>query len=169
MSSVSAAHYNISPIARSAIVAGFGPRLATTSLDAHSIPLPTSLAGTQLLIKDSEGIEHPAPLYYVSPTQINYQVPAGASLGPALVTVTSGDGQISTGLMTITSVAPALFTVNQSGSGAAAALDAFTFTGAPFAATRPDGQPNIIALFGTGLGSDATDVGAASMSAQAST
>jgi uncharacterized protein (TIGR03437 family) len=158
--SVSAAHYNISPIAKSAIVAAFGSSFASDTQTAYSIPLPTSLAETQLLIKDSAGVDHPAPLYYVSPTQINYQVPAGASLGPALVTVTSGDRHISTGLMTITSVAPALFTLNQSGSGAAAALDGFTFNGAPFAATRPDGQPNIIALFGTGLGADATDLDA---------
>jgi uncharacterized protein (TIGR03437 family) len=158
VSSVSAAHYNISPIARSAIVAAFGLGFASGTETASSIPLPTSLSGSQVLIKDSAGVDHPAPLYYVSPTQINYQVPAGVALGPALVTVTSGDGHTSTGLMTIASVAPALFTLDQSGSGAAAALDALTLTGAPFAARRSDGQPNIIALFGTGLGADATDL-----------
>ena len=141
-------------------MAAFGPSLATVTETALSIPLPISLAGSQVLVKDSAGVEHPAPLFYVSPTQINYQVPAGASLGPALITVTSGDGHISTGLMTITSVAPALFTVNQSGSGAAAAMDAITFTDGPFAATQSNGQPNIIALFGTGLGADATDLDA---------
>ncbi|MEK7831385.1 MAG: hypothetical protein AAB401_09895, partial [Acidobacteriota bacterium] len=36
--------------------------------------------------------------------------------------------------------------------------DAFTFTGAPFNATQSNGQPNIIAVFCTGLGEDATDV-----------
>ena len=35
-----------------------------------------------------------------------------------------------------------------------------TFTGGPFNATRPDGQPNILAFFGTGLGQGATDIDA---------
>jgi hypothetical protein len=61
--------------------------------------------------------------------------------------------------MQISATAPSLFTLDQSGSGPAAALDSFTFTGAPFAATRPNGEPNIIALYGTGLGEDATDGG----------
>jgi len=53
--------------------------------------------------------------------------------------------------------APTLFTVNQSGSGPAIALDAFTFTPAPFTTILPNGVPNQIALFGTGLGDDATE------------
>ena len=154
--SVSAAHFNLSPIPREAIVAAFGVSLATSTESASALPLPTSLGGSQVVIKDSAGIEHVAPLFYVSPTQINYLLPAEAATGPAVVSVTSGDGRVWTGLMLISEVAPALFTLNQTGSGAAAALDAFTFTGAPFAATRADGQPNIISFFGTGLGADAT-------------
>jgi uncharacterized protein (TIGR03437 family) len=37
-------------------------------------------------------------------------------------------------------------------------VDAFTGAPGPFNATRADGQPNIISVFGTGLGGDATDV-----------
>ncbi len=37
-------------------------------------------------------------------------------------------------------------------------MDAITFTKAPFAATQANGQPNIISLFGTGLGAEATDL-----------
>ena len=52
--------------------------------------------------------------------------------------------------------------------GPAAALDAFTFSGPPFNATRAGGEPNVIALFGTGLGADATDAdGDVSASVQA--
>ena len=80
--------------------------------------------------------------------------------GGAIVTVTSGAGRTSTGVMQIRAAAPSLFTLNQQGSGPASALDAFTFTGPPFVATQPNGDPNIIAFYGTGLGADATDLDA---------
>jgi uncharacterized protein (TIGR03437 family) len=157
---VSAANYRASSIASKAIVAVFGPDLATTTLAAPATPLPTSLAGTQVLIKDSTGTQYLAPLFYVSPAQVNYQIPERIALGGAIVTVTSGDGRTSTGVMQIMSAAPSLFTLNQQGSGPAAALDAFTFTGPPFVATQTNGEPNIIAFYGTGLGADATDLDA---------
>ena len=37
-------------------------------------------------------------------------------------------------------------------------LDALRGTVAPFAATQANGQPNVISVFGTGLGLDGTDV-----------
>ena len=74
-----------------------------------------------------------------------------------MVKFTTSEGRISYSATTIVATAPAIFTVNQNGSGAAVALDAFNFTQAPFAAVRPGGEANIIAVFGTALGNDATD------------
>jgi len=68
------------------------------------------------------GTERLAPLFFVSPAQINYQVPAGTANGAATITITSGDGSVSTSVSQITSVAPGLFTANASGQGLAAAL-----------------------------------------------
>src|SRR5262249_1106226 len=63
---------------------------------------------------------------------------------------------------------PSIFTQDSSGAGPAAAVDALNFTPAPFNATRDDGSPNIIAVFATGLGADATDIDAnAALSVQA--
>lgn len=154
---VSAASFTQNVSSR-AIVAAFGSNLATSTQTAESQPLPTDLAGTTVSITDSTGATRLAPLFFVAPQQINYQIPAGTAPGFAIVTVISGDGRTATGTLQIQPAAPALFTINQAGTGEAAALDAFTFTGAPFNATRPDGQPNVIAFFGTGLGADATDV-----------
>ncbi|HKE03406.1 MAG TPA: hypothetical protein VKE91_05075, partial [Blastocatellia bacterium] len=53
---------------------------------------------------------------------------------------------------------PAIFTFDQSGTGAGIAVDAFTGAFGPFNAKQSNGQPNIISVFGTGLGADATDV-----------
>ena len=63
-------------LASEAIAAAFGTGLATTTSAATTLPLPTQLAGTTVKIKDSAGIERLAPLFFVSPTQVNYQIPA---------------------------------------------------------------------------------------------
>ena len=65
------------------------------------------------------------------------------------VQVRASDGRISTGAFEVKLVAPSLFTLNQSGSGPAAALDGITLAGAPFSATQMNGSPNIIAFYGT--------------------
>jgi uncharacterized protein (TIGR03437 family) len=157
---VSSASYNLSAIAPKAIVATFGSNLASVTQIATSAPLPTTLAGVSITVQDSSGVERLAPLFFVSPSQVNYQIPAGTIPGPALIKFNNGAGQTFSGSTIIAPSAPSIFTRNASGSGDAAALDAFTFTPAPFNATRPDGQPNIIAVFCTGLGADATDIDA---------
>lgn len=157
---VSAASFSGAAIAPKGIVAAFGPNLATSTVIASSVPLPTALAGTTVRIRDSAGVERDAPLFFVSAGQVNYQIPDGTAAGPAAVTVTSGDGRISSAVIQVRAAAPAIFTANASGSGAAAAVDAFTGAAAPFNATRAGGEPNIISVFGTGLGADATDIDA---------
>ncbi len=155
---VSAASYSISAIAGRSIVAVFGNNLAPVSQIADTIPLPTSLAGVSVQVQDSAGIVRLAPLFLVTPGQINYQIPGGTAPGPATVNVTSSEGLPRVGVMIVARSAPSLFTKDQSGKGEVVAIDAFTLTGAPFNAKSPDGRPNVIAIFGTGLGEDATDV-----------
>lgn len=157
--SVSAASYSFSAIASRAIIAAFGQAMATGTAAATSLPLPTSLAGTTVKVVDNIGTERLAPLFYVSPTQVNYQIPDGTRGGLAGVIVTSGDGRISNGVIQVSVTAPSLFTLNASGTGAAAAVDALTGAPAPFSPRRGSGQPNIISFYGTGLGADATDTG----------
>ena len=155
---VSAASFSISAMAPNAIVSAFGTNLASVTQAAFTTPLPTSIAGASISVLDSAGIERFAPLFFVSPNQINYQMPPGSTPGPALIKFDNGTGGIFSGSAIIVASALSIFTQNSSGSGAAAAIDAFTFTPAPFNATRDDGSPNIIAVFGTGIGADATDI-----------
>ena len=131
--------------------------LATSTAHAAVQPLPTELSGTTVEIIDRFGVKRSAPLFFVSPEQVNYQIPAQTAAGPVTVQVRASDGRISTGAFEVKLVAPALFTINLSGSGPAAALDGITLAGAPFSATQMNGNPNIIAFFGTGVGADATD------------
>ena len=128
---VSAASYDERGTARESIVAAFGANLATATAAATTVPLPTQLAGTTVLVRDSAGSQQPAPLFFVSPNQVNYQLPAGLAPGYATVTITSGDGSIATGFVNITSIVPALFAANADGAGLAAAL---------LLRVRPDGS-----------------------------
>jgi uncharacterized protein (TIGR03437 family) len=87
----------------------------------------------------------PAPLFYVSPSQINAQVPYG--LDPGTVTV-----QVSalTQTMTMGATAPGIFTTNQTGSGPGAILRADDYqTATPSTPAHPGG---FIAIYCTGLG-----------------
>jgi uncharacterized protein (TIGR03437 family) len=76
----------------------------------------------------------------------------------ALIEIVSNGQLIRAGAFQIAPTVPAIFTLNASGTGAAAAVDAFTGAAGPFNAKQSNGQPNIISVFGTGLGADATDV-----------
>jgi|GEM_PF-2311475 len=121
--SVSAASYDLrAPLAVESIVAAFGQNLATGTQSADRQPLPTSLAGTTVKIRDVFGHERLAPLFFVSAGQINYLLPSGTALGPATVTITSGDGTVNTSAIQIASCSPSIFTANANGSGVPAAL-----------------------------------------------
>jgi uncharacterized protein (TIGR03437 family) len=122
VASVSAASFNLLGLTSEGITASFGTDLATASVGATTLPLPTQLAGTTVKIKDRAGAERLAPLFFVSPVQVNYQIPPGTAAGAATVTISSGDGTVSTGVALIKAVAPSLFTASADGSDVAAAL-----------------------------------------------
>jgi uncharacterized protein (TIGR03437 family) len=63
-----------------------------------------------------------APVFFVSPNQINFQVPAGTVVGNAVVYVLRDNTAVGQGTLTIESVSPALFAANASGQGVAAAV-----------------------------------------------
>lgn len=171
IAAVSAASYKPT-LAQGEIAALFGTAITGSTAVATSLPLPTTLAGVEVRIN---GV--PAPLFFASPTQINFQVPRQTmattprfrvSSATALIEVYRDDQLIRAGAFQIAPVVPALFTLNSSGTGAAAAVDALTGAPGPFNAKQSNGQPNIISVFGTGFGADVTDVdGNVSSSVQA--
>ncbi len=119
--SVSAASYTASTdLARNSIVAAFGLNLATAAAPAPAgvLPLPTTLAGTMVTIRDSQNIERSAALFYAGPGQVNYQIPDIAALGNATIIIKNSLGETSSGAINITAVAPGLFTGNADGAGA---------------------------------------------------
>lgn len=120
--SVSGASFQQGSIAAHSIVSVFGEGMAAATESAQSIPLPTVLAQTKVKITDNNGATHFAPLFYVSPLQINYQIPADVAQGPALVTVQDEAGNITGGgMIDIAPISPAVFSANSSGKDLAAA------------------------------------------------
>ena len=113
---------NFAPkVAGESIVSAFGANLAQGRASATTPPLPTTLDGTTVRLRDNVGMTRDAPLFFVSPTQVNYQIPPGLQFGPVSVTVTTGTGVTSTGNLTLDRVAPGLFAATGNGSGPAAA------------------------------------------------
>jgi uncharacterized protein (TIGR03437 family) len=122
VTSVSAASYSRTKLASEAIAAAYGSNLSVASESASLLPLPTSLAGTTVKVKDGKGEERLSLLLYVSPTQINYIIPAGTAPGIVTVTVTNARGDVTTGTEMIMAVGPGFFTADASGKGIPAAL-----------------------------------------------
>lgn len=122
LATVSAASFAAGDLASDAIGAAFGVNLATGTTAAASLPLPTTLGGVSVRVRDNAGTERLAPLFFVSTGQINLLLPTGASSGLATLTVTNASGTVATGTLNIAAVAPGLFTVASNGSGFPAAL-----------------------------------------------
>ncbi len=120
VATVSAANYVGGEQAAESIVSAFGLQLSSFTQAAPSLPLPISLGGSQVVVKDSKNVERFAPLFYVSPTQINFQIPAGTVEGVATLTIFSGAGTSQTGLLAVGKVVPAIFSADATGAGFAA-------------------------------------------------
>jgi uncharacterized protein (TIGR03437 family) len=119
---VPATSFSGNSLAPESIASLFGLELATGVEVATMMPLPTSLRGTSVTIRDATGREALAPLFFVSPSQINYLVPAGMASGGATVIVKSGDKVAGVSQIQIATVAPGLFSANANGQGVAAAV-----------------------------------------------
>lgn len=157
---VNAASYD-SAVAPGAIAAAFGAGLAEGTDQAAGLPLPTLLKGASVTLTDSLGIEHPAPLFFVSSGQINYLIPEDAALGSGRLAILDSHGVIAEGDVQIVAAAPAIFTFAANGRGVPVGLT--TFDGSMFdPIANSDGspkpispgspwQPNYLTLFGTGL------------------
>jgi len=113
--------YGTYALAPDAIASLYGAGMASTTQAAASLPLPLSLAGVTVNVTDSAGTVRPAPLFYVSPDQVNCLIPSGTAIGVATITVSGAGGAMFSGTATIAATAPGLYTANSAGSGPAAA------------------------------------------------
>jgi uncharacterized protein (TIGR03437 family) len=130
-------------VPRGCLISIFGTRLARAKASAVSVPPPNKLEDAMVLVGD---LQLAAPLYFVSPTQINAQLPFEA-LGDTLsIVVTTAEGASKPFLLKPAAYGPGLFTRDGSGKGPALA---FTPDFQPVDSVSP-GQSLI--LYATGLG-----------------
>ncbi len=120
VSTVSAASFQAGA-ASEAIEALFGTGLADSIEVATTIPLPTTLGGVQVKVKDGNNIERDAGLFFISAGQINLLVPQGTSTGTATLTVLRNGTTVGTGTLEVAAVSPGMFTFSGTGQGLAAA------------------------------------------------
>jgi uncharacterized protein (TIGR03437 family) len=79
------------------------------------------LSNTRVFVTDANMVERAAPLFFVSPTQINYLIPEGTVAGEAKVVIANKGRVVSTGTLRVAEMSPAFFTANSDGKGAPAA------------------------------------------------
>jgi uncharacterized protein (TIGR03437 family) len=143
--------------------ANLAPEVAVADL---APPLPFTLGGLTMTMGGG-----PVPLFFVSPTQVNFQVQAFTLTGPGVTSLTLTQGALTTTItVQLKPFAPALFTTNAGGTGQASTLIAGTTslaapTGA-FPGSRPAKVGEFLSIYATGLGdiSNRPSVGSASPS-----
>ncbi|MDE3166847.1 MAG: hypothetical protein KGN36_13660 [Acidobacteriota bacterium] len=157
-----------SALAQRSIASLYGTNLASAIASADAgPPLPLTLGDTTLTLSGSS-----VPLFFVSPGQINFQVPLiSTSSGTVSLPLTITQGARSTTItVQVRPFSPALFTANAQGTGQASTVIAGTATLAAPADQYPGARPakpgEYLSIYCTGLGdvSNRPVLGAASPS-----
>ncbi len=145
-------------VAPGSIASVFGVDFASGLNLFSGAKLPLNLGGASLAVTDTAaGLNLSAPLFYVSPGQMNVQIPWETLPGDvtALQPILSGArGEAS--MFTVQFFAPGIFTVDQSGGGQGSVTNAATGQLAAEAGKFPNAQPiqrgEYISIYCTGLG-----------------
>jgi uncharacterized protein (TIGR03437 family) len=157
------------PVAPLSIASIYGKNLVRTTASATGPTLSTQLGGISLRVRDITDTVRLAPLFYVSPAQINFLVPGQTAVGPVSLALDDGSPLVETANATpVTLIAPAIFTANGQGRGAAAAtavriladgtqqpISVFNCAAPSQCSTVPialaASQPVYLSLYGTGF------------------
>jgi uncharacterized protein (TIGR03437 family) len=140
-------------VAPGSLASLYGTNLAGPSEVADAAPpWPGSLGGSSVIVG---GVN--APLYFVSPGQMIFQVPYYNISGPVATDLTVTQGMLSTTVtVTVRPFAPGLYTTNSRGTGQASAVIAGTGSivapSGAFPGSRPAKKGEFVSLYGTGLG-----------------
>jgi uncharacterized protein (TIGR03437 family) len=136
------------PVAPGAIASIFGTDLANTTAQAGALPLPKELGGVKVRFNGFE-----APLFSVSPTQVNVQVPFGLlgySASMEIEKQTSSGRVVSAAVpVGVANGAPGIFTRNGSPTGPGMITHA-DFS--PVTEANPALKGETLVAFVTGLG-----------------
>ncbi len=130
-------------LAPGSLITIYGEGLSVTTDQASQYPPATNLAGVVVLVNGAR-----APLLYVSPGQVNVQVPWDTTPGPAAFTVFLDGLPGNTITAEIGDFAPGIFLV------------AHAADGVPVSPEQPAMAGEALLIYATGLGKYATGLGA---------
>lgn len=132
-------------VAPDSIVVARGGSLANTTEQSQRQgdgTFPTNVAGTIVTVNGRS-----AQIFFVSPGQVNFLVPAATEIGTATVFVTNADGFPSQGTVPAIRAAPGIFTFNGDGTGEGVILNSDTLQRGPFDPTNGNLR---LSIFSTG-------------------
>lgn len=137
-------------LAPGSLVSVFGSRLSQGTAAAESLPLPQQLNAVRVTV-DGQA----SALFFVSPSQVNLQLPLGIG-GDITLEIENAGVVGAASPIALQAAAPAVFTLDQSGRGQGAVLIA----GTGLVAGRLEGVPSraarkgeVLEIFAAGLGS----------------
>jgi uncharacterized protein (TIGR03437 family) len=117
-------------IAPGSIAVARGTALTNSTVQSQRLPngtFPTNVAGTTVTVNG-----RPAQIFFISPSQINFLVPAETEIGNAQVVVTNSDNFSFRGSAPTLRAAPGIFTKSADGIGEGTILNADTLQEGPF-------------------------------------
>jgi uncharacterized protein (TIGR03437 family) len=141
---------SVTGISSGSIVTIFGKNLSLETVTATSLPLPKQLGNTTVLMN---GVA--APLFYVSPTQINAQMSVDVlNLEPVMISVNNGKETSRIVEAEGALHSPGIFTLDGSGCGTPVVVDALTWK---FPSESESFAPgDLVTMFGTGATGSST-------------
>jgi len=131
-------------VAPGGILSIFGVNLATDTLVAPDGMLPQTLGGLTVRVGDRL-----LPLFFVSPGQINAQVPDDLAMGEQMLTISPAGAPEVRAPFTVVRNAPGLFPVVVNGTAMAMAVHE---DGSPVTADAPALPGELLTVYGTGFG-----------------
>ncbi len=133
-----------SAVAPGSAISIFGVNLTATTQEGTVSPMPQTLGGLTVAVGSRL-----LPLFFVSPGQVNAQLPADLPVGASSLVVTTADQAPVTANFTIAQDAPGLFSLTSNNNAYALAFHA---NGTLITEASPAKAGETITLFGTGFG-----------------
>jgi uncharacterized protein (TIGR03437 family) len=135
------------------IVTLIGAELAPGSGQATGFPLPRNLEGVTVTIGGM-----PAPLFYISPSQINFQVPPNLPPGAGSLVVARGSQKSVLRPIRVIAATPGIFTLSGDGRTAPAVVHSSNYQAVT--PQNPAHAGEYLIAFCTGLGATSVNVDA---------
>ncbi len=132
------------PISPGGVMTLFGTGFPATAVTAAALPFGTTLGGVQVSVNGT-----PAPIYFVSSTQISAILPFATTGSTATIVATVNGTKSNSVVVPLAATSPGVFSSLANGISSAAAEHG---NGTLVSATNPATQGEIIAMYLTGLG-----------------